>query len=81
MQPVVRHARRRRRIVAGRLGARHAWEYGFITRYTEGRTDVTGYEPEAWHLRYIGPELAKAYHDGGYTTLEEFFGLPPAPTY
>lgn len=59
----------------------HAWEYGFITRYDVGRIDVTGYEPEAWHLRYIGPELAKAYHDGGYTTLEEFFGLPPAPTY
>lgn len=59
----------------------HAWEYGFITRYAEGRIDVTGYEPEAWHLRYIGPELAKAYHDGGYTTLEEFFGLPAAPTY
>ncbi|WP_022877911.1 M15 family metallopeptidase [Microbacterium sp. B19] len=59
----------------------HAWEYGFITRYVDGRIDVTGYEPEPWHLRYIGPELAKAYHDGGYTTLEEFFGLPAAPTY
>ena len=59
----------------------HAWEYGFITRYDVGRIDVTGYEPEAWHLRYIGPELAKAYHDGGFTTLEEFFGLPAAPTY
>lgn len=59
----------------------HAWEYGYITRYVEGRTDVTGYEPEAWHLRYIGPELAAAYHDGGYTTLEEFFGLPAAPSY
>ncbi|WP_139327378.1 M15 family metallopeptidase [Microbacterium sp. RURRCA19A] len=59
----------------------HAWEYGYITRYDVGRIDVTGYEPEAWHLRYIGPELAKAYHDGGFTTLEEFFGLPAAPTY
>ena len=59
----------------------HAWEFGFITRYDVGRTDVTGYEPEAWHLRYIGPELAKAYRDGGYTTLEEFFGLPAAPVY
>lgn len=59
----------------------HAWEYGFITRYDVGRIDVTGYEPEAWHLRYIGPELAKAYHDEGFTTLEEFFGLPAAPTY
>jgi len=59
----------------------HAWEYGFITRYVEGRMDVTGYEPEAWHLRYIGPDLARAYHEGGYTTLEEFFGLPVAPNY
>lgn len=59
----------------------HAWEFGYVTRYVEGRTDVTGYEPEAWHLRYIGRELAAAYHDGGYTTLEEFFGLPAAPTY
>jgi len=59
----------------------HAWEYGFITRYVDGRESVSGYEPEAWHLRYIGPELAQAYHDGGYTTLEEFFGLPAAPGY
>lgn len=59
----------------------HAWEYGFITRYDEGRESVSGYEPEPWHLRYIGPELARAYHEGGYTTLEEFFGLPAAPSY
>lgn len=59
----------------------HAWEFGFITRYAEGRESVSGYEPEAWHQRYIGPELARAYHEGGYTTLEEFFGLPAAPTY
>lgn len=59
----------------------HAWEYGFITRYAEGRESVSGYQPEAWHQRYIGRELARAYHDGGYTTLEEFFGLPAAPTY
>jgi D-alanyl-D-alanine carboxypeptidase len=59
----------------------HAWEHGWIVRYVEGATPVTGYSPEPWHLRYIGPELAKAYHDGGWTSLEEFFGLAPAPTY
>lgn len=59
----------------------HAWEYGFITRYVEGSEGISGYEPEAWHLRYIGPELARAYHEGGYATLEEFFGLPGAPSY
>jgi D-alanyl-D-alanine carboxypeptidase len=61
--------------------AEHAWEHGWIVRYLDGRTDVTGYLPEPWHLRYVGPELARAYHDGGWTTLEEFFGLPAAPGY
>lgn len=59
----------------------HAWEYGWVTRYEAGYTPITGYSPEPWHLRYIGPELARAYHDGGWHTLEEFFGLPAAPTY
>lgn len=61
--------------------ADHAWEHGWIVRYVDGATPVTGYMPEPWHLRYVGPELAKAYHDGGWTSLEEFFGLPPAPGY
>lgn len=59
----------------------HAWEYGFIVRYEEGHTPVTGYMAEPWHLRYVGTDLARAYHDGGFHTLEEFFGLPAAPNY
>jgi len=59
----------------------HAWEYGWIVRYEEGRTEITGYTPEPWHLRFIGPELAAAYHAGGYHSLEEFFELPAAPAY
>ncbi|GAA5212013.1 hypothetical protein GCM10025774_35100 [Microbacterium kyungheense] len=65
----------------GQWVADHAWEHGWIVRYVEGATDVTGYTPEPWHLRYVGPELAKAYHDGGWTSLEEFFGLEAAPGY
>jgi zinc D-Ala-D-Ala carboxypeptidase len=61
--------------------AAHAWQYGWIVRYEAGHTDVTGYLPEPWHLRYIGTDLAAAYHDGGYHSLEEFFGLPAAPDY
>lgn len=61
--------------------AEHAWEYGFIVRYEDGATGTTGYVPEPWHLRYIGPELAAAYQAGGYRSLEEFFGLPAAPDY
>lgn len=61
--------------------AEHAWEYGWIVRYEEGYTPVTGYLPEPWHLRYIGTDLARAYHDGGWHTFEEFFGLEAAPEY
>jgi D-alanyl-D-alanine carboxypeptidase len=61
--------------------AEHAWEYGFVVRYEDVGTAVTGYAPEPWHLRYVGVELAAAYHDGGFHTLEEFFGLPAAPDY
>lgn len=61
--------------------AEHSWEYGFIVRYEAGATGISGYKPEPWHVRYIGVELAAAYHQGGFHTLEEFFGLPAAPDY
>jgi len=61
--------------------AEHAWEYGFVVRYEDVGSGVTGYSPEPWHLRYVGVDLASAYHEGGYHTLEEFFGLPAAPDY
>lgn len=65
----------------GQWIAAHAWEYGWIVRYEDGHTPVTGYVAEPWHLRFIGLDLARAYHDGGWHTLEEFFGLPAAPDY
>lgn len=65
----------------GQWVAEHAWEYGFVVRYEQVGTGVTGYSPEPWHLRYIGVDLAAAYHAGGFHTLEEFFGLPAAPDY
>jgi D-alanyl-D-alanine carboxypeptidase len=61
--------------------AAHSWEHGWIVRYIDGQTPITGYSPEPWHLRYIGRELAAAYHDGGWGSLEAFLGLPPAPDY
>ncbi|MGF2949135.1 M15 family metallopeptidase [Microbacterium alcoholitolerans] len=65
----------------GEWVAANAWRFGFIVRYEQGETGTTGYEPEPWHIRYLGEELAAAYHDGGFHTLEEFFGLPAAPDY
>lgn len=69
------------RVAQGRWLAANAWRFGFILRYEEGRTSVTGYNYEPWHFRFIGPELARLYHEGGFHTLEQFFGLPAAPTY
>ncbi len=66
---------------AGQYVAEHAWEYGFILRYPEGKEGVTGYIWEPWHLRYVGMDLSTAMHESGITTLEEFFGLPAAPDY
>jgi D-alanyl-D-alanine carboxypeptidase len=65
----------------GKWLAANAYKYGFILRYPDGYTDVTGYEFEPWHYRYVGLDLAKQYHDTGATTLEQFFGLPDAPDY
>ncbi|SDQ62200.1 D-alanyl-D-alanine carboxypeptidase [Microbacterium sp. cf332] len=61
--------------------AANAHRFGFIIRYGDGDTATTGYEYEPWHLRYIGTDLAALYAAGGYRTLEDFFGMPPAPDY
>lgn len=61
--------------------AANAYRFGFIVRYPDGKTPITGYEYEPYHLRFVGIELATEMHTTGVTTLEEFFGLPPAPTY
>lgn len=65
---------------AGKWIAQHANEYGFVLRYQKNTQNIVGYEYEPWHLRYVGNELAKAVKQSG-KTLEEFFGLPTAPTY
>lgn len=38
--------------------AEHCHEYGFIIRYPKGKTDITGYIYEPWHIRYVGKEAA-----------------------
>ena len=51
--------------------AEHCTEYGFILRYPEGKTDITGIDYESWHFRYVGAEAA-AYIMENELTLEEF---------
>ena len=66
---------------AGKWLAANAWQYGFILRYPSGRTATTGYQFEPWHFRYVGVELSTQMHETGVSVLEDFFGLPAAPTY
>lgn len=32
----------------------NAWKFGFVLRFPEGKTDVTGITFEPWHYRYVG---------------------------
>lgn len=54
--------------------AEHCCEYGFIIRYPEGKEDITGYEYEPWHIRYVGEEQAKAITESGLC-LEEYLDI------
>ena len=38
----------------------HCTEYGFVQRYPENKTDITGIDNEPWHFRYVGKENAEA---------------------
>ena len=49
----------------------HCAEYGFIVRYPNGKTDITGIIYEPWHFRYVGVEAA-TYIMEHNITLEEY---------
>ena len=50
----------------------NAWKYGFILRYPKGKENVTGYNFEPWHFRFVGLKLAK-YLFKNDLTLEEYY--------
>ncbi len=58
----------------GKWLAANAYKYGFIIRYQEGKDNLTGYEYEPWHVRYIGTDLATKVYKSG-KTLEQYFGM------
>ena len=51
--------------------AENCAKYGFILRYPEGKTDITGIIYESWHFRYIGKEHAEIIMKEGLC-LEEY---------
>lgn len=48
--------------------------FGFILRYPEDKTAITGYNYEPWHFRYVGREAATEIYNKGLI-LEEYFGV------
>ncbi len=49
----------------------NAHQYGFILRYPENKTAITGVAAEEWHYRYVGIEAATQMHERGLC-LEEY---------
>jgi len=56
----------------GKWVAENAHKFGFIVRYPKGKEEITGYQYEPWHLRYLGEDLAKKVYESGLT-LEQYF--------
>ncbi|MCI9681936.1 MAG: M15 family metallopeptidase [Lachnospiraceae bacterium] len=54
----------------------HCYDYGFILRYPNGKTESTGIIYEPWHFRYVGLKAAKEIKASGQT-LEEYLGAIP----
>jgi LAS superfamily LD-carboxypeptidase LdcB len=54
---------------------KNIYKYGFILRYPEGKENITGYNHEPWHIRYINDaELAKYIYEHNLC-LEEYLEL------
>lgn len=52
----------------------HAWEYGFILRYPQGKESITGHGFAPTHYRYVGQAAAKQIRELDLT-LEEYVSM------
>ena len=59
--------------------AQNAHRFGFILRYPKDKENITGYNYEPWHIRYVGTELAGQLYETGLT-LDEYYGVPNSLT-
>lgn len=50
----------------------NCYRYGFIIRYTSDIENVTGYESEPWHIRYVGRDVSADMKEKGIASFEEY---------
>ena len=51
--------------------AENSYRFGFIKRYPEDKTEITGIINEPWHYRYVGKKAAAEIYRSG-VCLEEY---------
>ena len=51
---------------------KNAYKYGFILRYPKDKEEITGYNYESWHYRYVGIETAQKIKELGIT-YDEYY--------
>ena len=52
----------------------NAHKFGFILRYPKTKTDITGYDYEPWHYRFVGRTVASRIYEAGIC-YEEYVEL------
>jgi D-alanyl-D-alanine carboxypeptidase len=48
----------------------NAWRFGFVMSYPQGKEELTCYDYEPWHYRWLGREAAAALRSEGVTPRE-----------
>ena len=66
---------------AGRMVNRICHKYGFIIRYEVDKTEVTGFDYEPWHLRYVGAPHAELIAASGLAYEEYIEAINPETWY
>ena len=53
----------------------NSYRYGFVLRYPEGKSYITGIGYEPWHYRYVGIEAAEQMYRDDLCLEEYLTGL------
>lgn len=53
----------------------NSYKYGFILRYPNDKSNITGINYEPWHYRYVGKKAAKEIYEKGICLEEYLEGL------